>query len=83
MKFSLVVAASLSFANLIAAHTYVWGISINGKDMGRGDADGSYIRKIFNNDPIKDVKSQDMICNKNKGPAAKTLEVKGGDKVSI
>jgi lytic cellulose monooxygenase (C1-hydroxylating) len=73
----LLIATWTTFAT---AHAYVWGININGQSMGRGDADGSYIRKIFNNDPVKDLSSPDMTCNRNKGPAAKTLDVKGGDK---
>jgi len=82
MKFSLLLATAIS-ARLVAGHAYVWGISINGKDMGRGDAEGSYIRKVFNNDPVKNVKSNDLTCNRNKGPAARSLEVKAGDKVTI
>jgi len=82
MKFVSLVSLS-ALTSLAAAHTYVWGIHINGKDMGRGDTNGGYIRKIFNNDPVKDVKSADMTCNKNKGPAARSLDVKAGDKIAI
>jgi hypothetical protein len=32
---------------------------------------------------VKDVKSQDMTCNKNKGPNSKTVTAKGGDKVTV
>jgi cellulase len=79
MKFSSILSLS-ALTSLAAAHTYVWGIHINGRDMGRGD---SYIRKVFNNDPVKDVKSGDMTCNKNHGPAARSLDVKGGDKIIV
>src|ERR1700761_9668298 len=81
MKLSFLVSAALS-ASLVSGHAYVWGISINGKDMGRGDQAG-YIRKVHNNDPVKDVKSQDMTCNKNNGPARTSLSIKGGDKVIV
>jgi len=80
MKLLALVSLSLS-AHLVAGHAYVWGISVNGKDEGRGDAVPGYIRKIFNNDPVKDVKSSDMTCNKNKGPNSLFINAKGGDKV--
>jgi len=82
MKLPVFVAATLA-SHLVAGHAYVWGIQINGKDMGRGDADGSYVRKIFDNNPVKNVRSADMTCNRNKGPNTKTLDVKGGDKITI
>jgi len=82
MKLSIALAATLT-SQLVAGHAFIWGIHINGKDMGRGDGEGSYIRRIFNNDPVKNVKSPDMTCNKNKGPNKKTLDVKGGDKITI
>jgi len=81
MKLSILVSAAIT-ARLVSGHAYVWGISINGNDMGRGDQAG-YIRKVHNNDPIKDVKSQDMTCNKNNGPARTSMNIKGGDKVTI
>jgi cellulase len=79
MKLSLFLSAGCS-TSLVSAHAYVWGITVNGKDMGRGDQVG-YVRKIKNNDPVKDVKSKDMTCNVNSGPAAKFIDIKGGDKV--
>jgi len=82
MRLSIALAATLA-SQLVSGHAYVWGISINGKDMGRGDAVGSYIRKIFDNNPVKNVKSPDMTCNRNKGPNTKTLDVKGGDKITV
>jgi cellulase len=74
---NILVAAAMS--TVVAGHTYVWGIDVNGKSMGRGDSDGGYIRKIYNNDPVKDLTSQDMTCNRNKGPAVRTVDLKGGD----
>ncbi|KAF2423506.1 hypothetical protein EJ08DRAFT_595957, partial [Tothia fuscella] len=56
---------------------------VNGQDQGRGDAVPGYVRKIFDNNPVKDVKSADMTCNRNKGVNTKTISVKGGDKVTI
>jgi lytic cellulose monooxygenase (C1-hydroxylating) len=82
MKFSSLLSLS-ALTSLAAGHAYVWGIHINGKDMGRGDANGGYIRKVNNNDPVKDVKSADMTCNRNHGPASRSLDVKGGDKIVV
>ena len=79
MKLALLLGVAVT-ARLVSGHAYVWGVTINGMDMGRGDQAG-YIRKGHSNDPIKDVKSQDMTCNKNSSPAKKFLDVKGGDKV--
>jgi lytic cellulose monooxygenase (C1-hydroxylating) len=79
MKLSLVFSTAMA-ARLVAGHAYVWGIQINGRDMGRGDQAG-YIRKVHNNDPVKDVRSEDMTCNKNNGPTSKSVDVKGGDTV--
>jgi hypothetical protein len=78
MRFSVAILVS-SLAASVRAHAYVWGIKINNEPQGRGDADGAYIRKIFNNDPVKDLQSPDMTCNRNKGVAKKTLDLKGGD----
>lgn len=80
MKLLALLSLSLT-ARLVAGHAYVWGIAVNGQDQGRGDAVPGYVRKIFNNDPVKDVKSQDMTCNRNQGVNSKTVTVKGGDKV--
>jgi Auxiliary Activity family 9 (formerly GH61) len=79
MKLLFLISTALS-ASLVSGHAYIWGITVNGKDMGRGDQAG-YIRKVQNNDPVKDVKSQEMTCNKNNGPASRFVDVKGGDKV--
>ena len=81
MKLALLLGVAVT-ARLVSGHAYVWGVTINGMDMGRGDQAG-YIRKVHNNDPVKDVKSQDMTCNKNNGPARTSLSIKGGDKVIV
>jgi cellulase len=83
MKLISAISLSLTCAKLVAGHAYVWGISVNGKDQGRGDAVPGYIRKIVNNDPVKDVKSSDMTCNRNGGPNSKIIDAKGGDKVCL
>jgi hypothetical protein len=81
MKFLSILSFALASGRLVAGHAYVWGISVNGQDQGRGDAVPGYVRKIINNDPIKDVKSPDMTCNRNKGPNSKVIDAKSGDKV--
>jgi cellulase len=83
MKISSLLSVSIAAAKLVSGHAYVWGIAVNGQDQGRGDSVPGYIRKIANNDPIKDVRSADMTCNRNKGPNSKIVNVKGGDKVCI
>jgi hypothetical protein len=80
MKLLALLSVALT-ARLVAGHAYVWGIAVNGKDQGRGDAVPGYVRKIFDNNPVKDVKSQDMTCNRNKGVNSQTVTVNGGDKV--
>lgn len=81
MKSLSIIALVLTSGRLAAGHAYVWGISVNGKDQGRGDAVPGYVRKIINNDPIKDVKSPDMTCNRNKGSNSKVIDAQSGDKV--
>jgi len=81
MKSLSIISLALASCRLVAGHAYVWGISVNGKDQGRGDAVPGYVRKIINNDPIKDVRSPDMTCNRNKGPNSKVIDAKSGDKV--
>lgn len=81
MRSFLIIALALASGQLVVGHAYVWGISVNGKDQGRGDAVPGYVRKIVNNDPIKDVRSPDMTCNKNQGPNSKVIDAQSGDKV--
>ncbi|KAF2396035.1 hypothetical protein EJ06DRAFT_560272 [Trichodelitschia bisporula] len=80
---STLLLAGASLAPLASAHAYVWGVQVNGQDQGRGDAQPGYIRKVQNNDPIKDVKSADMTCNRNRGVNTKTLNAKAGDKITV
>lgn len=81
MRSFSIIALALASGRLVVGHTYVWGISVNGKDKGRGDAVPGYVRKIVNNDPVKDVRSPDMTCNKNQGPNSKVIDAQSGDKV--
>lgn len=71
-------------AKLAAAHATVFAVWINGEDQGLGNTDNGYIRSPPNNNPVQDVQSTDMTCNVNGDqPAAKTLEVAAGDKVTF
>jgi cellulase len=90
MKFSLLITAAAT-AQLVAAHTFVYGIRVNGVDLGRGDGKKGpgdvkngphYIRSVRNNDPVKNLMSRDMTCNTPGSPAPSWATVKGGDKVS-
>lgn len=81
MRSISIITLALASSRLVAGHAYVWGISINGKDQGRGDAVPGYVRKVVSNDPINDVRSPDMTCNKNKGPNTKVINAQSGDKV--
>ena len=80
-----------SSAQLAAAHTFVYSITVNGKDLGRSVASKSgsdvgssdYIRSIKNNDPVKDVKSSAMTCNTPGAPAPSWAPVPSGAKVTI
>jgi hypothetical protein len=78
MKLSSILC-SLFTAELVVGHAFVYQVHINGKPQGRGVA----IRKGHSNDPVKNVNSGEMTCNKNPSPAPKTLNVKGGDRVGF
>jgi hypothetical protein len=91
MIYSRLLAVA-ALTQIVVAHTYVYAVWINGKDMGRGDGKqgqgGSgpalaYIRSVRNNDPVKNVMSKDMTCNTPGIPAPRYLDVKGGDKVCL
>ncbi|ELU36900.1 cyclic nucleotide-binding domain-containing protein [Rhizoctonia solani AG-1 IA] len=80
MKFAT-IAAVLASAGAAMAHAKVRAVFINGVDQGNGE--GSYIRAPPNNNPVKDLSSNDIICNVNNSPVPKTLEVKGGDQITF
>ncbi|KAL2818038.1 glycosyl hydrolase family 61-domain-containing protein [Aspergillus granulosus] len=71
-------------AKLVSAHATVMAVWINDEDQGLGNGADGYIRTPPNNSPVVDVTSTDMTCNVNGGtPAASTLEVKAGDKITF
>ncbi|KAI9369656.1 glycosyl hydrolase family 61-domain-containing protein [Aspergillus egyptiacus] len=71
-------------AKLVSAHATVMAVWINDEDQGLGNTADGYIRTPPNNSPVTDVTSTDLTCNVNGGtPAAKTLEVVAGDKITF
>ncbi|CAE6444205.1 unnamed protein product [Rhizoctonia solani] len=80
MKFAT-IAAVLASAGAAMAHAKVRAVFINGVDQGNGE--GSYIRSPPNNNPVKDLSSNDIICNVNNSPVSKTLEVQKGDQITF
>ncbi|KAL4773893.1 endo-beta-1,4-glucanase D [Aspergillus nidulans var. acristatus] len=83
MKFSSVLALAAS-AKLVASHATVFAVWINDEDQGLGNTADGYIRTPPNNSPVTDVTSTDLTCNVNGDqPAAKTLEVAAGDKITF
>ncbi|KAL4765019.1 putative endoglucanase [Aspergillus foveolatus] len=83
MKFSSVLALAAS-AKLVASHATVFAVWINDEDQGLGNTADGYIRTPPSNSPVTDVTSTDLTCNVNGDqPAAKTLEVAAGDKITF
>ncbi|KZM22603.1 Lytic cellulose monooxygenase (C1-hydroxylating) [Ascochyta rabiei] len=82
MKFSAVLAVAAA-SQLASAHTTVWNILVNGKDAGVGNSQGGYIDSPPNNNPVTDVTSSAMTCNVAGVKAAKSIAVKGGDKIAF
>jgi lytic cellulose monooxygenase (C1-hydroxylating) len=80
---TLFALAAAGTAQLAAAHTTVFAVFVNDEDQGLGNSADGYIRSPPNNNPITDVTSKDMTCNVNNAATAKTLEVKGGDKITF
>jgi cellulase len=76
MRFSSILC-TLFTAELVVGHAFVYQVHINGKPQGRGVA----VRKGHSNDPVKNVNSNEMTCNKNPQPSPQTLSVKPGDRV--
>ncbi|PSN65497.1 hypothetical protein BS50DRAFT_497298 [Corynespora cassiicola Philippines] len=80
---SAALLALAAGARLAAAHATVMAIFVNDEDQGMGYPSG-YIRTPPNNSPVVDVSSKDMTCNVGGSTAApKTIEVKGGDKITF
>ncbi|KAG9123374.1 hypothetical protein FRC07_015024 [Ceratobasidium sp. 392] len=80
MKFSL-LAAALATASAVNAHAVARVVFHNGVDLGLGV--GKYIRGPDNNNPVKDVKSKDIVCNTNNSPVGQTIEVKANDQITF
>ncbi|KAF8756653.1 Glycoside hydrolase family 18 protein [Rhizoctonia solani] len=80
MKFST-IAAVLASAGAAMAHAKVRAVFVNGVDQGNGE--NSYIRSPPNNSPVKDLSSDDIICNVNNAAVPKTLEVTAGDQITF
>ncbi|KAL4914582.1 glycosyl hydrolase family 61-domain-containing protein [Aspergillus aurantiobrunneus] len=77
----LALAAS---AKLVSAHATVMAVWINDEDQGLGNGEDGYIRTPPSNSPVTDVTSTDMTCNVGGDtPAASTLEVAAGDKITF
>ncbi|KAF2257988.1 hypothetical protein CC78DRAFT_538136 [Lojkania enalia] len=83
MKTFALAALVAYAAPFAAAHATVFAAWINDVDQGLGNSASGYIRSPPNNDPIVDVTSTDMTCNKNNAATAKTLEIKGGDQITF
>lgn len=81
MKYSQIIVAA-AMAAVANAHSRVWSIAVDGVSQGNGLDAGGYIRSPPNNNPLKDLTSNDLRCNVNNSPAAKTVDVKAGAKVS-
>jgi len=80
---SCALLALAAGARLAAAHTTVWKIHVNDVNQGNGNSAAGYIRSPPSNSPITDVTSASMTCNTNNAATAKTVEVKGGDKITF
>lgn len=84
MKTTIGLLALAAAAKMANAHATVFAVWINGEDQGLGNSESGYIRSPPSNSPVTDVTSKDMTCNVNGDKAtAKTLTVKGGDKVTF
>ncbi|ORY12047.1 glycosyl hydrolase family 61-domain-containing protein [Clohesyomyces aquaticus] len=74
----------VAFASSNALRTS-WLLSLWNRDLwiSRTKNASGYIRSPPNNNPITDVTSSSMTCNVNNAATAKTIEVKGGDKITF
>jgi cellulase len=88
------VLTTAFFLSLLAghasAHTYIWGVFVNGKDQGlfkgiRTPAyNGAPGKGGYNNSPVKDLDSIDLRCNvMGDIPAADTIKVAPGDNLTF
>ncbi|KAG9124384.1 hypothetical protein FRC07_011814 [Ceratobasidium sp. 392] len=80
MKFSL-LAAALATVSAVNAHAVARVVFHNGIDLSLGV--GKYIRGPDNNNPVKDVKSKDIVCNAKNSPVDQTIEVKANDQITF
>lgn len=72
----------VALATTASAHATIYGVSVNGKDLG--DGQNKYIRSPPNNDPVRDLKSPNVICNVNGAtPAPEFVKAAAGDKFDI
>ncbi|KAK1728222.1 family 61 glycosyl hydrolase, partial [Colletotrichum acutatum] len=79
MQFSFTAAALATLIGYSAAHTLTIDVWVNGEDQGDGRSTGTgttkYIRSPDNNNPVKDITSDAIVCNVN-GAKAQTGFVK-------
>ncbi|CBX98254.1 hypothetical protein IAQ61_010352 [Plenodomus lingam] len=80
---SLLALAAAGGSQLVAAHTTVYNILVNGKDQGLGNKAGGYIDSPPNNNPLVDVTSKDMTCNVAGTKATTSVTVAGGDEITF
>jgi lytic cellulose monooxygenase (C1-hydroxylating) len=82
---------ALALASTASAHATIYGVSVNGKDLG--DGRNKFIRspqanvdaphKEYNS-PIKDITSPDLVCNVRGGESApEFVKAAAGDKLAI
>lgn len=81
MKLSALSATSALVA-IANAHSTVWNIYVNGVNQGVGNSAAGYIRTPPNNNPVKDITSNNLTCNVNNVATAKTVTAAAGDNVS-
>ncbi|OAK96061.1 endoglucanase B [Phaeosphaeriaceae sp. SRC1lsM3a] len=90
MVSSLAFALSL-FAGQAAAHTFIWGVYVNGVDQGTSKGirtpaynNGPGKAGGYNNGPVKDLTSIDLRCNvMGDIQAADTIKVAPGDNLTF
>jgi cellulase len=81
MKFFTLSATSALVA-IANAHSTIWNIYVNGVNQGVGNSAAGYIRTPPNNNPVKDITSNNLTCNVNNAATAKTVTAAAGDNVS-
>ncbi|KAH3948519.1 hypothetical protein HBH53_096810 [Parastagonospora nodorum] len=86
---SLAIAVSL-LACQAAAHTFIWGVYVNGIDQGTGKGirtpayNGAPGKGGYNNGPVKDLTSIDMRCNvMGDIQTSETIKVMPGDNLTF